>query len=65
MEINVDKLKVEMMNSCLNVKTLSEKSGVSQPAINLILHHGRRARLDTIGKLAAALGVSGMELIKA
>ena len=66
MEVNAQRIRVEMMNAKLNVRTLAKKSGVSEPAINLMLNReGRRARLDTIGKIAAALGVSGMELIKA
>lgn len=64
MEIDEGKMRSAMMNARLNVSSLSKKSGVSPAAINLILNHGRRARLDTIGKLAAALGVSGMELLK-
>ena len=65
MEVNAQKVKSAMMDARLNVATLAKKSGVSPAALNMILNHGKRARLDTIGKIAAALGVSGTELLKA
>lgn len=65
MEVNAQKIRAAMIDAKLNVRALSQKSGVSEPAINLMLNRkGRRARLDTVGKIAAALGVSGMELLK-
>ena len=64
MEVNAQKVKGLMMDAKLNVAGLAKKSGVCPAALNNIINHGKRARLDTIGKLAAALGVSGMELLK-
>lgn len=64
MEINVKRLRSAMMDAQLNVRSLSKKSGVCPAAINSIINHGKRARIDTIGKLAAALGISGMELVE-
>ena len=64
MEVNAQKIRAAMIDAKLNVRALAKKSGVSEPALNLILNHGKRARLDTVGKIAAALGVSGMELLK-
>ena len=62
MEVNAQKIRAAMIDAKLNVRALAKKSGVSEPALNLILNHGKRA--DTVGKIAAALGVSGMELLK-
>ena len=64
MEVNAQKVKGLMMDARLNVAGLAKKSGVCPAALNNIINHGKRARLDTIGKMAAALGVSGMELLK-
>lgn len=63
--INVQKIKELMIDARLNMIGLSRKSGVCPGALNNILNHGARARLDTVGKIAAALGVPGTELLKA
>lgn len=44
-------------------KELADKSGVTETTISR-LENGEPARIDTIAKLAAALGVSREQLIK-
>ena len=41
---------------------LADKAGLSRASVNNLLKHGRRPRLDTVGKIAKALGVKPSEL---
>ncbi|WP_333686099.1 helix-turn-helix transcriptional regulator [Mitsuokella jalaludinii] len=42
---------------------LADKAGLSRASVNNLLKHGRRPRLDTVGKIAKALGVKPSELL--
>jgi plasmid maintenance system antidote protein VapI len=42
----------------LSVYALAMRSGVSNPTLHALLHDSRAARLETVRRLAAALGVS-------
>lgn len=48
----------------LTQATLAEKTGLSRTAVNNMLNHGARPRLDTLGKLARVLGVKPSELLQ-
>lgn len=64
MKLDALKLKLAMAERGFTCSLLSEKSGVSMNNINLILNHQRTPRLDTLGKIAKALGVPVMDLVK-
>lgn len=42
---------------------LADKAGLSRASVNNLLKHGRKPRLDTLGKIAKALGVKPSELL--
>lgn len=48
----------------LTQANLAEKTGLSRTAVNKMLNHGTRPRLDTLGKLARVLGVKPSELLQ-
>lgn len=64
MEIDVEKLKLSMMVKGFNVASLSRASGLSPACVNGYLNHGRKARLDSLGKLMKALGVGIHDIVK-
>ena len=57
-------LRNQMALHGLGLKALSEKSGVSIDTLTRILNHGRKPTIVTIGKIAAALGISPKDLLK-
>ena len=65
MKIDVEKLKIAQANSCLTNKELCENAKIG--ALTLIeIKNGKRKSptLKTLGKLAKALNVNVIELIK-
>lgn len=64
MELDVKRLRVLMAEKGFNVKSLARTAGVSACAVNLYVNHGTRPRLDSLGRLAKALGVDVMEIVK-
>lgn len=42
---------------------LADKAGLSRASVNKLLKHGSKPRLDTLGKIAKALGVKPSELL--
>ena len=42
---------------------LADRAGMSRAAVNKLIKHGGTPRLDTLGKLAHALGVKPSELM--
>ena len=63
MKINVLNLKKIMAEKIVTVADLSRLAGVSATNINMIVNHDRKANTATVGKLAAALGVSVSDII--
>lgn len=57
MELNTREVRRRMAARGYTVKALAEAAGVSHIALSKWLNHGTRPRMDTLGKLAAALGV--------
>ena len=64
MEVNVDRLKELRRERVLSLRELEETSGVSYNTIWRIEAGRQGAHQRTIRKLAAALGVEPVELIK-
>ena len=64
MEIDTRKIKYAMVNHCFTGRKLAKTAGVSEATINLIITHGRRPNLETLGKISKALAVPSVELIK-
>lgn len=42
---------------------LADKAGLSRASVNNLLKHGRKPRLDTLGKIARVLDVRPSELL--
>lgn len=42
---------------------LADKAGLSRASVNKLLKHGSKPRLDTLGRIAKALGVKPSELL--
>lgn len=64
MTLDNKKLRLLMCEKGFNVASLARASGLAECSINLYVNHGTRPRLDNLGKLAKALGVSVLELVK-
>lgn len=65
MKINVYAVLDAMAKKEVNQTALAKKSGVTRQAINNVLNGQKRGvRIDTVGKLAAALDVPPLELIQ-
>ena len=57
-KIDVKKIAIARGNQCMTIKTLADKSGLMVTTLNLIEKGKRNPRLDTVGKIAKALGKS-------
>lgn len=64
MELDMEKLKLAMIDKGFNVKSLARAAGVSPAAVNLYVNHGVKPRLDSLGKLVKALGVPVGDIVK-
>lgn len=64
MELDVKALRRAMAARNYTVAGLARAAGVSCPAVNGWLNRGIRPRMDTLGKLARALGVDIFDLVK-
>ena len=64
MELNTMALRRAMAEKGFTVVGLARAAGVSCPALNGWLNQGRKPRMDTLGKLAKALGVDIYDLAK-
>ncbi|WP_029540446.1 helix-turn-helix transcriptional regulator [Selenomonas sp. AB3002] len=57
MEIDGKALRREMAGKNFTVVGLARTAGITAATLNKILNHSNKARIDTLGKLAKALGV--------
>lgn len=64
MKIAKVKLGLAMANKMCSMKKVSEKSGVSQVTISRIVCGKQRARSETVGRIAKALGVHVVDIIE-
>ena len=64
MRIDAKKLKLLMMENCMTTEALAKAAGIGTATVNVLLHHERRANPATIGKLAKALNVNPVRLLK-
>lgn len=64
MELDVKRLRVLMAEKGYNVASLARAAGIAACSVNLYVNHGTRPRLDSLGRLAKALGVEVMEIVK-
>lgn len=64
MELDVKQVRREMAAKGYNVASLARAAGISTPALNNWLNRGTRPRLDTVGRLARALGVDIYDIAK-
>ncbi len=64
MELDAKKLRRAMAAKNYNVAGLARAAGVSGAAVNNWLNHNTRPRMDTVGKLARALGVDIYDIAK-
>ena len=64
--LDLDRKKVKLLTGKLRMthRDLSRLSGVSDCNLRNILLHGQRPRLDTVGKIAGALQVDILEILK-
>ena len=65
MQLDVKQIRLLMAEKRFNVASLARASSISAATINLWLNHGRGARLDKVGALAAALEVPVSAIIRA
>lgn len=63
MRINARKLELAMAKALMNPKEVSEKAGISYPALKRAWSQ-RDVKTATIGRIARALGVDVSELIE-
>lgn len=56
-KIDVENLKMAMINAGVGIKKLAELSGVTSSCISLILNGKNNVQLPTVSKLAKALNV--------
>lgn len=63
-EILAENLAIEMNKCNINDKRLSEYSGVNNVTIWKIKNKKTNANLETVEKLAKALGLQGWQLVK-
>lgn len=64
MVIDVEKMDLLIANKCMSYKEFAELSRVDTVTISRIRNGFQRARPQTIGKFAKALGVKVEDLIK-
>lgn len=64
MKIDKMKLDLAMANMRCSAKNLSNRCGVSQVTITRITKGVQRARPETVGKIAKALGVPVTDIIE-
>lgn len=64
MNLDVKKIRMLMATEGLTVTALAKKAHVSCAALNLWLNHGQQPRIDKLGGLAKALGMSVKSIIK-
>ena len=57
-------LKIMIAERGFTLRLLSEKSGVSEAAINAWVNHRRTPRLDTLCRIALALEIPLRDLIR-
>ena len=63
MKANINKLRLAMARACMNPQDLAKAAEMPPQTVNGVLR-GRSARLATIGRIAKALGVDVIEIIK-
>lgn len=63
MKINVDALKLIMIEKKMSLKELSEQTGLSQITIASILKNGESRRFKTIGSLVNGLNVKPEDIL--
>ena len=65
MPIDKDKLTAAMIKNKMNMSKLAEESEVSKSQISRLMNENTKTiRLDTLGKIAGALGVDYKDLLK-
>ena len=65
MPIDKDKLTAAMVKNKMNMSKLAEESEVSKSQISRLMNENTKTiRLDTLGKIAGALGVNYKDLLK-
>ena len=65
MPIDKDKLTAAMIKNKMNMSKLAEESEVSKSQISRLMNENTKTiRLDTLGKIAGALGVDYKDLQK-
>lgn len=64
MQIDLLKLQRFLMLRQLSNKELFTRAGISEQCLYSLLNGRKKPRLQTIGKLAAALNVDPLELVK-
>ena len=63
--IDKDKLTAAMIKNKMNMSKLAEESEVSKSQISRLMNENTKTiRLDTLGKIAGALGVNYKDLLK-
>lgn len=63
MQLNTNKVQIEIATQCMTLKEIAEKSGMNTVTLTRILSGKHSARPDTIGRLARALGKTVEEII--
>ena len=61
--INAKKIRALMFSQQLNISELAKKSNLQNASISRLMTDGATANAATIGKISAALGCDGEELI--
>lgn len=64
MKIDNQRLDMAMAKACVDVKTLSELSGISKAALAAVRNKSRNPKPATVGKIAKALKVDVSDLLE-
>lgn len=64
MNLDTKRVQLIMMKKLMNKRQLANSAGVGYSTLYLIFSQKRHPNIDTVGKIANALGVEPSEIIK-
>lgn len=64
MKVDLDSVNLELARKCLTTSELAEASGLTLQGLNNIIKGKRATKPATLGKIARALGVDPVEIVK-
>ena len=64
MQVDAKELRRVMAAKDFTIARLARTAGVTTVTVNNLLNHSNKARIDTVGRLARALGVDIYDIAK-